>query len=60
MEPQLPKRDVIEALMEDRTVGSLFHKHIVTGPAIIIKLLRDYLALNDFQYVPYPNIDKIS
>lgn len=55
MNPQVPKRDIIKVLKEDLTVESLFHELIVTGPEILSKVLRDYLVLNDFQYVPHPN-----
>lgn len=60
MEPQLPKRYVMKALKEGLAVESLFHKHDVTGPSILYKLIRNYLVLNDFQYVSYQNTNKMS
>lgn len=59
MEPQIRKRDVIKALKDDITVESLFHKHVFIGPAILHKILRDYLVLNDFEYITHPNTTKI-
>lgn len=60
MESQLRTPNIIKALKQHLIVKSVFHRHIVTEPAILYKVLRDYLVLNDFKYVLHPKDNKIS
>ena len=48
MSPQLEKTEVVISLRDDLPAETLSHRNIVSGPASLYKILRDYLELNMF------------
>lgn len=60
MKPRLDKEKIIEHLQDVITVDQLYRADIRNGRTILYNLLRNYSALNGFNYNPYPeNRDKI-
>ena len=59
-DPQPEKEECLQRIREELPVETVMDRDILSGPATIYRILRDYIVLNDHEYEKDPTDMKVS